>query len=61
MPSRSDTRDNISGSAAPKRRRSDYWKYYRERCHKLAPRTRDFDNHAYEDVLALLMMDYPHD
>ena len=41
------------------RRKSDYWQYYHERCRKLAPRTIDWPNHAFEDVLALLMSDYP--
>jgi hypothetical protein len=45
--------------SAPQRRRTDYHRYYWERCKKLAPRTIDWDNHAYEDVLALLMLDYP--
>jgi hypothetical protein len=44
---------------APKRRRSDYWKYFHDQCRKLAPRTIDWDHHAYADVLALLMLDYP--
>ena len=43
----------------PARRKSDYWAYYHERCRKLAPRTIAWDNHAFEDVLALLMSDYP--
>lgn len=46
-------------TAAPKRRRSDYLKFYHQQCHKLAPRTIDWDHHAYEATLALLMQDYP--
>jgi hypothetical protein len=42
-----------------KRRCSDYHAYYWAQCKKLAPRTLDFDHHAYESVLALLMFDYP--
>jgi hypothetical protein len=41
------------------RKRSDYHAYYHAQCRKLAPRTIDWDNHAYESVLALLMFDYP--
>lgn len=44
---------------SPTRRRSDYHQYYWEQCHKLAPRTIDWDSHAFENVLALLMIDYP--
>ena len=43
----------------PVRKRSDYWKYYHDQCRKMAPRTIDFDHHAYEAVLGLLMFDYP--
>ena len=43
----------------PTRRKSDYFKYYHERSRKLAPRTLDWPHYAYEDTLALLMMDYP--
>ena len=46
-------------STAPKRKRSDYWQYYHDQCRKLAPRTIDWPNHAYESVLGLLMYDYP--
>jgi hypothetical protein len=42
-----------------KRRRSDYHAYYWAQCKKLAPRTVDWDHHAYESVLGLLMFDYP--
>lgn len=42
-----------------KRGRSDYWAYYQARCHKLASRTLNWDHQAYEDVLGLLMADYP--
>jgi hypothetical protein len=42
-----------------KRRRSDYHAYYWAQCKKLAPRTVDWDHHAYESVLGLLMYDYP--
>lgn len=48
-----------TSSAAPPRRKSDYWKYYHDMCRKLAPRQRAFDHHAYEATLALLMFDYP--
>jgi hypothetical protein len=44
---------------APKRRRSDYHDYYWAQCKKCAPRTIDWDHHAYEAVLGLLMFDYP--
>lgn len=50
--------DSANGSR-PIRRRSDYRKFYWEQCRKLAPRTIDWDTHAYESVLALLMSDYP--
>lgn len=43
----------------PKRKRSDYLRYYHERCAKLAPRTIDFDHDAFEETLALLMYDHP--
>lgn len=43
----------------PKRRKSDYWQYYRAQCKKLAPRHLDWPHYAYENTLALLMMDYP--
>jgi hypothetical protein len=43
----------------PKRRPADYHSYYWEQCRKLAPRTIDWDHFAFEDVLALLMLDYP--
>jgi hypothetical protein len=46
-----------SGSA-PKRTRSDYHQYYWDTCRKLAPRYRDWDNRAYESLLALLMFDH---
>jgi len=42
-----------------KRTRSDYHAYYHSMCHKLAPRHKAWDAHAYEAVLALLMFDYP--
>ena len=42
-----------------RRKAIDYHKYYWEQCHKLAPRTIDWDSHAFESVLALLMVDYP--
>jgi hypothetical protein len=42
-----------------KRRRSDYHAYYWAQCKKLAPRTVDWPNHAFESVLGLLMFDYP--
>ena len=42
-----------------KRRPSDYWKYYHAQRHKLAPRTVNWEHQAYEDVLGLLMFDYP--
>ena len=58
-PATSSTIESTNGTAAPKRKRSDYWRYYRGQCHKLAPRTIDWDSHAYESVLALLMFDYP--
>ena len=48
----------IAGSAALKRGKSDYLKFYHDQCRKLAPRTIDFDHHAYENTLALLMFDY---
>lgn len=48
-----------TSNGAPPRRKSDYHRFYWERCRKLAPRTIDWPNHAYEDVLALLMLDYP--
>ncbi len=41
------------------RKRSDYHAYYWAQCRKCAPRTIDWDNHAYEAVLGLLMYDYP--
>ena len=44
---------------APKRKRSDYIRYYHDQCRKLSPRYRDFDNRAYEATLALLMFDHP--
>jgi hypothetical protein len=44
---------------APARRKADYWSYYYDQCRKLAPRTIDWDSHAFEAVLALLMLDYP--
>jgi hypothetical protein len=43
----------------PKRKRSDYHAYYWAQCKKLAPRTIDWPNHAYEAVLGLIMFDYP--
>lgn len=43
----------------PARKRSDYHAYYWAQCRKLAPRTLDWDHHAYESVLGLLMFDYP--
>ena len=43
----------------PPRKRSDYWAYYYAQCAKCAPRTIDWDHHAYEAVLGLLMFDYP--
>jgi hypothetical protein len=46
-------------SSASPRRRSDYHKFYQERCNKLAPRSLDWPHYAYEDTLALLMLDYP--
>ena len=45
--------------APPRRRQSDYLRYYHDQCHKLAPRYRAYDHHAYEATLALLMFDYP--
>jgi len=42
-----------------KRKRSDYHRYYHDQCRKCAPRTIDWDNHAYEATLALLRYDYP--
>ena len=42
-----------------KRGQSDYRKYYWDRCKKHAPRTIDWDHYGFEDVLALLMADYP--
>ncbi len=43
----------------PPRKRSDYHAYYWAQCKKLAPRTIDWDHHAFESVLGLLMFDYP--
>jgi hypothetical protein len=48
-----------TSSASPPRGKSDYLKYYHERCSKLAPRSLDWPHYAYEDTLALLMLDYP--
>ena len=46
-------------SKPPPRKRSDYWAYYYAQCAKCAPRTIDWDHHAYEAALGLLMFDYP--
>ncbi len=46
-------------STAPKRKRSDYHKYYWAQCKKCAPRTIDWDHHAFEATLGLIMFDYP--
>ena len=48
-----------SSEGPPPRRKSDYWRYYHDMCRKLAPRYRDWDHHAFEATLALLMFDYP--
>ena len=49
----------MSSDRPPKRKRSDYHAYYWAQCRKCAPRTIDWDHHAYESVLGLLMFDYP--
>ena len=48
-----------SPNPPPRRKRSDYHRYYHDQQRKLAPRYRAFDHHAYEATLALLMFDYP--
>ncbi len=48
-----------TSSEGPKRKRSDYVRYYHDQCRRLAPRYRAWDHHAYEATLALLMFDYP--
>lgn len=49
----------MSNDRPPKRKRSDYHAYFWAQCRKCAPRTIDWDHHAYRSVLGLLMFDYP--
>ena len=51
-PSGSANASQAKPSASPKRGRSDYHQYYWDTCRKLAPRYRDWDNRAYEALLA---------